>query len=147
VAPSAPASASPQWSDPGRRRFERPGSVRGRRRGSLEYGLAFLELREPGPDGTFGKASTSPVAPAIKAAFKGPLILNSDYDGAAAKAAMAAGRADAIAFGRTYLANPDLPQKLEAEVPFTKDNPATWYSQGPEGYIDYPIGFDLKAAE
>lgn len=108
------------------------------------FGLAFLEMREPGFQGTFGKASTPPVAPAMKAAFKGPLILNSDYDGAAAAAAVAAGPADAIAFGRTFLANPDLPERLAKGLPLNTDIPATWYSQGPEGYVDYPAA--AKAA-
>ena len=101
-------------------------------------GVAFLELREPGPEGTFGKAAVPAVAPAIKAAFKGPLVLNSDYDGARGQAALDAGEADAIAFGRTFLANPDLPRRIREGLPLNKDNAATWYSQGPEGYIDYP---------
>lgn len=109
------------------------------------FGLAFLELREPGYEGTFGKASTPPVAPAMKKAFKGPLILNADYDGKSAQAALDKGEADAIAFGRTFLANPDLPSKLAKGLPLTKDVPATWYSQGPVGYVDYPTA--AQAAE
>jgi 2,4-dienoyl-CoA reductase-like NADH-dependent reductase (Old Yellow Enzyme family) len=46
--------------------------------------------------------------------------------------------ADAIAFGRTFLANPDLPTRIARGLPLNKDNPPTWYSQGPEGYVDYP---------
>ncbi|MET7245393.1 alkene reductase [Methylobacterium sp. EM32] len=103
-----------------------------------EIGLAFLELREPAPDGTFGKPAHPPVAPAIKAAFRGPLVLNSDYDGPRAQAALDEGRADAVAFGRPYLANPDLPERIAKGAPLTKDNYKTWYSQGPEGYTDYP---------
>ncbi len=101
-------------------------------------GLAFLELREPGADGTFRKADTAPVAPAIREAFEGPLVLNSDYRGAEAMAALDAGLADAIAFGRTFIANPDLPDRLARHLPLAEDDMATWYSQGPEGYIDYP---------
>ena len=101
-------------------------------------GVAFLELREPGPEGTFGKASVPPVAPAIRAAFDGPLVLNSDYDGASAWAELDAGRADAVAFGRTFIANPDLPARIRAGAPLAKDDPKTWYSRGPEGYVDYP---------
>ncbi len=86
-----------------------------------------------------------PVAPTIRAAFNGPLVLNSDYDGAKAQAALDAGEADAIAFGRTFLANPDLPARLAAGAPLNKDNQQTWYSQGPEGYIDYPA-LDRTAA-
>ena len=103
-----------------------------------EIGIAFLELREPGPSGTFGKASAPPVAPAIREAFTGPLILNSDYDGVTGQAELEAGRADAIAFGRTFIANPDLPARIAAGARLAKDDPKTWYSQGPQGYVDYP---------
>jgi 2,4-dienoyl-CoA reductase-like NADH-dependent reductase (Old Yellow Enzyme family) len=111
-----------------------------------DIGIAFLELREPGLEGTFGKAEVPPVAPHIRKAFKGPLVLNSDYDGEKAQAALDSGVADAIAFGRTFLANPDLPARLRAGIPLAKDNMATWYSQGPEGYTDYPVAEMAGAA-
>ncbi|CAN5427122.1 alkene reductase [soil metagenome] len=100
--------------------------------------IAFLELREPPLDGTFGKADRAPVHPVIRSAFKGALFLNSDYTLARAQAALAAGEADGIAFGRPFLANPDLPARLAAGLPLNADVQATWYSQGPEGYVDYP---------
>jgi 2,4-dienoyl-CoA reductase-like NADH-dependent reductase (Old Yellow Enzyme family) len=103
-----------------------------------EIGIAFLELREPSPEGTFGKAEVAPVHPHIRKAFEGPLVLNSDYDLARAQAALDAGEADAITFGRTFLANPDLVARLRAGAPLNPDDMATWYSQGPEGYVDYP---------
>jgi len=104
-----------------------------------ELGIAFLELREPGQNGTFGKGEVPPVAPAIRKSFKGTLVLNSDYDGASAQAELDAGTADAITFGRTFIANPDLPYRLAHNIPLHKDDMATWYSQGPEGYVDYPV--------
>ena len=61
-------------------------------------GLAFLEVREPDFHGTNGKAERPPVAPLMRAAFKGPFVLNSDYDYAKGQAALDAGRADAISF-------------------------------------------------
>ena len=100
--------------------------------------VAFLELREPGPEGTFGKASVPPVAPAIRAAFFGPLVLNSDYLADTAQGALDRGEADAIAFGRPFLANPDLPERLRAGAPLNRDDAKTWYSQGEQGYTDYP---------
>jgi len=103
-----------------------------------EIGIAFLELREPGFEGTFGKAEVPPVHPAIRKAFDGPLVLNSDYRLAEAQAALDAGEADAITFGRTFLANPDLVARLQADAALNPDVMATWYSQGAEGYIDYP---------
>jgi 2,4-dienoyl-CoA reductase-like NADH-dependent reductase (Old Yellow Enzyme family) len=104
-----------------------------------DIGIAFLELREPALDGTFGKGEVPPVAPAIRQSFRGPLVLNSDYDGAKGQAQLDAGTADAIAFGRTFLANPDLPHRLKEGLALTKDDMKTWYSQGPEGYTDYPV--------
>jgi N-ethylmaleimide reductase len=101
-------------------------------------GIAFLELREPGPDGTFGKSDRPPVAPLIRKVFKGPLVLNSDYDFARGQAAVAAGAADAIAFGRKFLANPDLPHRFANNIELNPDDQRTWYSQGAEGYITYP---------
>ena len=106
--------------------------------GLREVGVAFIELREPGESGTFGRAARPPVAPAIKRAFGGPLVLNSDYDGPRGQAALDAGPADAIAFGRTFLANPDLPERIRTGAPLNQDVMATWYSQGREGYVDYP---------
>jgi N-ethylmaleimide reductase len=103
-----------------------------------KIGIAFLELREPDFEGTFGKAEVEPVAPTIRKSFRGPLVLNSDYTAEKAQAALDSGVADAIAFGRPFLANPDLPERLQVGAPLNADVMATWYSQGDEGYIDYP---------
>ena len=104
-----------------------------------DIGIAFLELREPGPDGSFGRTDVPRLSPEIRGAFSGPLVLNSDYMSAAdAQAKVDEGVADAISFGRTFLANPDLPERLRSGAPLNKGDMRTWYSQGPEGYIDYP---------
>lgn len=103
-----------------------------------EIGIAFLELREPGPDGTFGKAEVAPVAPEIRKVFTRPLVLNSDYTFEKAQAVVAAGEADAISFGRPFISNPDLVRRFERGAELATANFQTWYSQGPEGYIDYP---------
>jgi N-ethylmaleimide reductase len=103
-----------------------------------EIGIAFLELREPGPEGTFGSSDVPPVSPAIRKVFTGPLVLNSDYVLDNAEQALADERCDAITFGRTFLANPDLPQRLANKLPLNPDDRATWYSQGEQGYTDYP---------
>ena len=102
-----------------------------------DLGIAFIELREPSADGTFSRAARPPVAPAIKQAFGGPVVLNSDYDGVRGQAMLDRGEADAIAFGRTFLANPDLPERIRQHAPLNADVQATWYSQGSEGYTDY----------
>lgn len=112
-----------------------------------DLGIAFLELREPGPDGTFGRTDVPKLSPAIRAVFAGPLVVNSDYFTAeAAQAAIDSGVADAVSFGRAFLANPDLPERLRTGAPLNEGNFRTWYSQGPEGYIDYP-SLESVAAE
>ena len=106
--------------------------------GLAEIGIAFLELREPGPEGTFGKSDVPALSPAIRKVFPAPLVLNSDFNLERAEAAIAEERADAISFGRPFISNPDLPARLMNKAPLAPDVMATWYSQGAEGYIDYP---------
>jgi 2,4-dienoyl-CoA reductase-like NADH-dependent reductase (Old Yellow Enzyme family) len=103
-----------------------------------KIGIASLELREPPMDGTFGKSEYPPIAPAIRKNFSRTLILNSDYLPDRAMKTMEEGLADAISFGRTYIANPDLVERIKQNAPLNKDNIKTWYIPGPEGYIDYP---------
>ncbi len=102
------------------------------------FGLAFLELREPREDSTFHAGDRPAIAPRIREVFSAPLVLNSDYDGPRARAAVERGDADAIAFGRPFIANPDLPRRLKKGLTPARDVQATWYTQGAEGYIDYP---------
>ena len=71
-------------------------------------------------------------------AFKGTYIANNGYDRELAIDAISAGRADAIAFGRAFIANPDLVDRLKQDAPLNLPNPKTFYAPGPEGYIDYP---------
>lgn len=105
-----------------------------------ELGLAFLELREPGPDGTFGQTDVPKQSPMIRSIYSGPLILNSDYDAKGAVNDIEAGRCDAVSFGRPFISNPDLPERIRqgAEWAPNRDVPKSWYFPGPAGYIDYP---------
>ncbi|MGU3314849.1 MAG: alkene reductase [Sphingomonas sp.] len=100
--------------------------------------IGFLELREQAPDGTFGSTDVPKLSPQIREVFKRPLILNQDYTPAQAQADLDSGLADGIAFGRKFIANPDLVDRLRQGAPLADDDQATWYSKGPEGYIDYP---------
>ena len=101
--------------------------------------IAFLELREPGPNGTFGKTDQPKLHGPIREVFRKPLVLNQDYTREEAIETVATGVADAISFGRPFLANPDLVRRLEDNLPQNKDDIRTWYSQGAEGYTDYPL--------
>lgn len=70
--------------------------------------------------------------------FKGTYIANNGYDRQMALDAVASDQADAVAFGRLYIANPDLVQRLQAHAPLNAPNPKTFYTPGPGGYVDYP---------
>lgn len=104
-----------------------------------ELGIAFLELREPGPDGTFGSTDVPRLSPQIRKVFDGPLVVNSDYfTRDAAQAVIDAGTADAVSFGRAFIANPDLPERLRNGAPLAQSDMATWYGGSAQGYSDYP---------
>lgn len=103
-----------------------------------DLGISFLELREPGPEGTFGSTDVPKLSPAIRKAFAGPLVLNSDYDLARAQADLDSGLADAISFGRPFISNPDLVERIAQGAEWAPNDMARWYTPGPEGYIDYP---------
>ncbi|RPD88086.1 alkene reductase [Luteimonas sp. 100069] len=80
---------------------------------------------------------------ALKAAYtdaggKGAWIVNNAYDKASAEAAIASGYADAVAFGRAFIANPDLVRRLREDAPLNELDPATLYGGGDAGYTDYP---------
>jgi 2,4-dienoyl-CoA reductase-like NADH-dependent reductase (Old Yellow Enzyme family) len=107
-------------------------------RGLDRIGIAFLELREQGPEGTFGSTEQPKVSPDIRPIFRGPLVLNQDYGFADAQAALASGVADAVSFGRPFISNPDLVDRMRTGAALAPDDMPTWYSQGPKGYIDYP---------
>ena len=106
-----------------------------------ELGLGFLELREPGPDGTFGSTDVPKQSPLIRQIYSGPLVLNSDYTPEKAVADIEADRCDAVSWGRDFISNPDLPERfrLGAELQPNVNVPQSWYLPGPEGYIDYPM--------
>ena len=104
--------------------------------------VPWLELREPGPQSTFRATDEPPASPAMRKAYSGKMVLNSDYDGGNAQATLDAGMADAISFGRTFIANPDLPDRLRSGAELNAWNAKTFYSQGPEGYVDYPFALE-----
>lgn len=109
-------------------------------------GIAFLELKEASPTGTFVSSDVPRQSPMMRPHFKGPLVLNSDYDMARAQADLDSGLADAISFGRAFLANPDLVQRLQDGEPLNLTDEPTLYTQGAEGYTDYPTLADVKAS-
>ena len=100
-----------------------------------QFGIAFIHNNEdPNPV----DAETPLLAPIFRKLFKGALILCSGYTAVAAEAAIAENRADAIAFGTLYLANPDLPERFAAGAPLNSPDRSTYYGGNEKGYTDYP---------
>ena len=108
-----------------------------------DLGVAWLELRESNPSSTFtfGGATDQPkLSPEIRKVFTRPLVLNQEYTRDEALKAVEEGKADAISFGRAYIANPDLVRRLKDDLSFQDDDMATWYGPiGAKGYTDYPF--------
>ncbi len=99
--------------------------------------LAYLHLVDHSSMGA--PAVPDATRDAIRQAFPGTLILSGGYDRARAEADLASGKADLIAFGRPFIANPDLPARLREGQPLAIPDPATFYTPGEAGYDDYPL--------
>ncbi len=106
-------------------------------------GLAYVHVIE----GATGGPRERPERPfdygAFKTAYrqaggKGAWMLNNGYDKALAEAAVASGAADLVAFGRPFIANPDLVARLRRNAPLNTPDQSTFYGGGAKGYTDYP---------
>src|ERR1700761_6384549 len=113
-------------------------------------GLAYLHFIEPRSSGA-GRAEVNhqnvPSAMVLfRPVWKGVLISAGGFTGESAEAAIDAGHADAIAFGRIFISNPDLPRRLRHGFPLTPYNRATFYGGEEVGYTDYPVHDELEKA-
>lgn len=92
--------------------------------------IAFIAAREhPGPDS---------LGPSLKQVFGGIFVANEAIDQQIGQQLLDEGKADAVAFGKLFIANPDLPARFAKNVPLNRPNSTTFYAPGPEGYTDYP---------
>lgn len=98
-------------------------------------GIAFVCARESLGDNRIG--------PMLKEAFGGVYIANEKFTRDSAQQTLDAGEADAVAWGQLFIANPDLPARFRLGASLNQPDPSTYYSEGPDGYVDYP---SLEAA-
>jgi N-ethylmaleimide reductase len=113
-------------------------------------GLAYLHFIEPRSSGA-GRAEVNwtnvPSAMVLfRPLWRGVLIAAGGFTGETAEAALTQGYADAIAFGRIFIANPDLPRRLRHGFPLNPYNRATFYGGEAAGYTDYPVYGELEPA-
>lgn len=99
-----------------------------------KLGLAYLHVMNP----TANPPPTDLVALARRA-YKGRLIACGGYTGESAAALVASGQADAVGFGKAFIANPDLAVRIRTGAALNKPDESTFYLPGPKGYIDYPM--------
>ena len=92
--------------------------------------IAFICAREAVGEDSLG--------PLLKKEFGGVYIANEKMDKATAQKVLDAGTADAIAFGKDFISNPDLPRRLQLDAPLNPWNAETFYHPSEEGYADYP---------
>lgn len=105
-------------------------------------GLAYLHVVEPSTLGVETEAGYDPrwdeIVHLVRARFAGVLMLAGGYDGASAELALAQGRGDIIAFGKLFIANPDLPIRLMKGAHFNQADSSSFFGGDARGYIDYP---------
>lgn len=99
-----------------------------------ELKLSYLHVMRA----DFLEEQSGDVLTPIRKAYEGVLISNMGYSAEEANEAIEAGEVDAVAFGTSFLANPDLPARFAVDAELNEPNPETFYSPGPEGYTDYP---------
>lgn len=92
--------------------------------------IAFICARE--------HANTDSLGPCLRKRFGGVFIANEAFDQQQASQWLTEGKADAVAFGKLFIANPDLPERFARGAALNEPRPETFYGSGPEGYIDYP---------
>ena len=105
-----------------------------------DFNLAYWHVMR----GDFSQAQHGDVLTPARAHYKGVLVGNMGYTADEAEQAIADGRVDAVAFGTGFLANPDLPARVQSGAALNIPNPATFYTPGPEGYTDYPTMTDAS---
>lgn len=104
-----------------------------------ERNLAFLHVLEPSNDSdSFMATETPTLAGKIRQAYTGLLILNGGLTRESGTQALADGRADAIAYGTPFIANPDLVSRFRNDLALAEPDPSTFYTPGEKGLTDYP---------
>ncbi len=101
--------------------------------------LAYLHLVEPMLSLENHPLMVSHVAKHFRNHYSGTLITAGNYTPESGREALEKGYADLVAFGRLFIANPDLPERIHANAPLNTPDPDTFYTRGAEGYVDYPF--------
>lgn len=102
-----------------------------------EIGVAYVTIMAASESDLRHGSANVPIG-TFRPLFERAIVANQDYDRAKADALLSSGLADAVSFGRLFIANPDLPARFAAGAPLNSPDPATFYGGGAKGYTDYP---------
>lgn len=103
-----------------------------------ELGIAYIEVVEDSFQGNHAEGRPEDVIDAIQTGFKGSYIANGTYSAEEARQRINAGRCDLVSFGRPFIANPDLPERIRQNAPLNEWDENTFYGGDEQGYTDYP---------
>jgi len=111
-------------------------------------GIAYLHVVEPRIKGIeeIAKGQAPIAAQHLRQKFRRTLIAAGGFTGESAGAIIAAGNAELVAFGRHFISNPDLPERLRRNLPLNRYDRSTFYGGDGRGYIDYPTHAELAPA-
>jgi N-ethylmaleimide reductase len=109
-----------------------------------DYDLAYLHLSEPFTDVSEIPFAEPHIAKRYRPIFKGTLVINSEFDQEKGNKVIEEGFADAVAFGKPFISNPDLPERFAQNAPLADWDDSTFYTPGEKGYTDYPCLEEAK---
>jgi len=102
------------------------------------YGLGYIHIVETAQNSKGSSEEDLAMSAHLRTLWKGLYVVNGGYDGPRGEEALRTGHADAIAYGRAFLANPDLPRRLQLGAALNEPDPTTFYGGGAAGYTSYP---------
>jgi len=101
-----------------------------------EFGVAYIHIADT--NGWGGKPDLEKILDIVKPHFKGTIIANGGISPEVAEKLVESGKVDIVAFGRMFIANPDLPERIRRKGPYNELRNVGHYGGGEEGYVDYP---------
>ncbi|HEX3892968.1 MAG TPA: alkene reductase [Terracidiphilus sp.] len=106
--------------------------------GLNSYGLGYLHIVETAQNSKGSSEADLAMSAHLRTLWKGLYVVNGGYDGPRGEEAIQTGHADAVAYGRAFLSNPDLPRRLQLGAALNQPDPTTFYGGGAAGYTSYP---------
>jgi N-ethylmaleimide reductase len=102
-------------------------------------GLGYLHVVEASPDDAAPGRDWAALFARMRQDWPGAYVANGGFDGPGGEGAVRSGRADAVAYGRSFIANPDLPERLRFGAPLNEPDSSSFYGGTERGYTDYPF--------